>query len=141
MSQCPDCNTEMVYGVYPIEFPIGRHIVVSRGTQHERCPACGAFILDARVDMLLELTATQVLLHDVKALDPKVLKFARKVLGLTQKDLALVLDTTQETISRYETGSMTAPVGYHYMLAGLIGFEVRKQYDPTEVRVLTPVAA
>tara|TARA_R100001463_G_C3512094_1_gene220047 strand:- start:33 stop:239 length:207 start_codon:yes stop_codon:yes gene_type:complete len=38
------------------------------------------------------------------------LKYYRKINGLTQKDLAFILDTTQQNIQRWETGKVNLNV-------------------------------
>jgi DNA-binding transcriptional regulator YiaG len=142
MTTCPECKTEMVSGAHPIEVQVGQHVAESRSIIHERCPSCGYYELDAQVNCLLELDSIQVVLHDIKDLDPRALKFARKALGLTQKDLARVLDSSQETVSRYETGALMAPTEYRYALLGLVGFELHKeQCGSGRIQVLPPKAA
>jgi putative zinc finger/helix-turn-helix YgiT family protein len=142
MTICPECQTEMVSGAHPIEVHVGQHTAESRSIIHERCPSCGYYELWAKDTALLELRSIQAVLHDIKELDPKALKFARKALGLTQKNLAVVLDSNQETISRYETGAITAPTEYRYALLGLIGFELQREQGGLDlVQVLPPKAA
>jgi len=121
--KCSECNTEMVFGTHPIETRVGRHVVVSRAVPHDRCPSCGYYELDAKVGETLELRAAQVVMHEVKEVDPAALKFARKTLGMNQTELAKKLGLTQETISRYETGALLAGTEYRYALAGLLSYE------------------
>lgn len=121
--KCSECNTEMVLGTHPIEVRVGRYVVECRSIPHERCPNCGYYELEARAAEQLELSAAQVVLHEVQEVDPGAIRFARKALGLTQTELAKKLGLTQETVSRHETGALPAPNEYRYALAGLLARE------------------
>src|SRR5258706_10123343 len=49
--------------------------------------------------------AASTILREVKNIEPEVLKFSRKSIGLTQPQLAELLGVTAETVSRWENGS------------------------------------
>ena len=131
----------MVFGTHPIEIRVGRHVVVSQAVPHERCPSCGYYELDAKTGEMLELRAAQVVMHEVKEVDPAALKFARKALGLNQTDLAKKLGLSQETISRYETGVLPAGTEYRYALAGLLSYEEQILCGANMGRIRSEVAA
>ena len=69
----------------------------------EVCPACNANAVDYKTLKAFELTAARWLatsgLHSSEAF-----KFMRKALGLKAQQLAALLGTTKETVSRWENG-------------------------------------
>lgn len=53
----------------------------------------------------LELTAARAVLAHAESIVGDELKFARKAIGLSQVELGALLDVTNETVSRWETGA------------------------------------
>jgi len=66
------------------------------------CEQCGAYVLTQEQLEESERRAALAVLSDVTAPSGKVLRFARKAVGLRQADLARALDTNPETVSRWE---------------------------------------
>lgn len=123
---CPECKTELVSGTHPILTNVGGHAVECQSLSHERCPSCGYYELSAETGELLEVQAAVIVMTDVASPEPGAVRFARKVLGLSQSSLAHELGLTQETISRYETGALAIVPEYRLALAGLLGREERR---------------
>lgn len=116
----------MALGNHPIVVHVGPHAVESRSVQHERCFGCGYYELDAVTSEFLEIQAAIVAMRDVTKPNPIAVKFARKVMGLSQTALAAKLGLTQETISRYETGALSISPEYRLALAGLLTGEEQR---------------
>jgi DNA-binding transcriptional regulator YiaG len=87
--------------------------------------------ISARQLSQLERKETLATLQGEGLVSEKQLKFARKVLGLRQMDLAERLGVTTETVSRWETG--VEPFKRHVQLAisKLLEDAIRMDNDPT----------
>jgi len=77
---------------------------VTDGTAHIlRCEACEAPLLSSdEVAGFERRAAMQILMTAEKPVSGAVLKYARKSLGLRQKEMAELLDTNEQQISRWE---------------------------------------
>ncbi len=64
--------------------------------------------------------AARTILRDVREVEPEVLRFARKAIGLTQTQLAELFSVTPETISRWETGKEPFKPAVQLALATLV---------------------
>lgn len=84
---------------------VGRFTVTDTGGAPPRTMADGTPILTAEEVSEYERRATIAVLRDVDLVSGTELKFARKVLGLRQAELAEHLGVTPETVSRWETGA------------------------------------
>jgi DNA-binding transcriptional regulator YiaG len=94
-----------------------------------------------------EQRAARVVLQDAKSVDGAVLRFARKALGLRQKDLATLLGYTDTHLSRIESGEDPVPRAIQLAVAELLcrveveGEEVlahlldMEREDPAELEV------
>lgn len=80
----------------------------------------------------LELQAAIAVLSSAPSIVGSELKFARKVMGLTQPELAALLDVAVETVCRWEKGSQAETVGKTIQLAVLHFLEhTRKTGSPS----------
>jgi DNA-binding transcriptional regulator YiaG len=84
---------------------VGRYVVVDSGDLSTDHMADGTPILSAEMVSALERRATITVLRDVELVSGEELRFARKVLGLRQAELAEELGVAVETVSRWETGA------------------------------------
>ncbi len=84
---------------------VGRFTVTDGGHAAQRVMADGTPILTAEEASELERRATIAVLRDIDLVSGAELRFARKVLGLRQVELAEHLGVTPETVSRWETGA------------------------------------
>lgn len=69
----------------------------------------------------LELQAAILVLQTAESIEGGELRFARKAMGLTQPELAALLDVATETVSRWETGA--DPIRRQTQLAVLLFLE------------------
>jgi DNA-binding transcriptional regulator YiaG len=81
---------------------IGGITVVDTSATAETCPKCGTASLSWAELGGYEYRAAHLMLTQAKHATGEALKYARKVLGLTQKELAVLLDTNEQQISRWE---------------------------------------
>ncbi len=84
---------------------VGRYVVVDNGVLSTEHMADGTPTLSAELVSMLERRATITVLRDVELVSGEELRFARKVLGLRQVELAEQLGVAVETVSRWETGA------------------------------------
>lgn len=63
---------------------------------------------------------------------PKILKYERIRLNLTQEELARRLNYTQRAVSYYETGKRDVPLAYLIKFADGAGLELRDLLGPDE---------
>ncbi len=84
---------------------VGRFVVTDNGVLVTDQMSDGSPILSAEMVSMLERRATITVLRDVELVSGEELRFARKVLGLRQTELADQLGVAVETVSRWETGA------------------------------------
>jgi DNA-binding transcriptional regulator YiaG len=84
---------------------VGRYIVIDNGVLATEQMSDGTPILPAEMVSMLERRATITVLRDVELVSGEELRFARKVLGLRQSEMAEQLGVAVETVSRWETGA------------------------------------
>jgi DNA-binding transcriptional regulator YiaG len=84
---------------------VGRYVVIDNGIEVTESLSDGTPILSAELVTLLERRATITVLRDVDLVSGEELRFARKVLGLRQAELAEQLGVAVETVCRWETGA------------------------------------
>jgi DNA-binding transcriptional regulator YiaG len=84
---------------------VGRYVVVDSGVLSTDHMVDGTPILSAEMVSELERRATITVLRDVELVSGEELRFARKVLGLRQSELAEQLGVAVETVSRWEPGA------------------------------------
>jgi putative zinc finger/helix-turn-helix YgiT family protein len=78
-----------------------------------RCEACGETYYDGPTMERVELHAAAELAR-AGVRSPEALRFMRKTIGMSGKDLAKLLGTTPETVSRWENGK--APIDRYAMV-------------------------
>jgi DNA-binding transcriptional regulator YiaG len=118
---CPDCEKPMRMRAYRHAENVGGLHVVDGTTQQLQCDACGAVDLPLEALHSFELRAACTAFHDGKErVTGPALKYARKAIGLTQKQLATLLDCGHETVSRYETSSKALPTEIRLAVLSLI---------------------
>jgi DNA-binding transcriptional regulator YiaG len=85
-----------------------------------QCKTCGEVDLDLQDLAGYERRASALVLRDGKHVNGEVFRAARKALDLRQTDLAILLGCTPETISRWETGTMSMPRAEQLALVALL---------------------
>ena len=81
-----------------------------------------------------ERRAARTVLLEVRDVEPNVLRYARRAMGLTQAQLADILGVTPETISRWETGAEVYKPAVPLALAALLEIFERVGGDLAKVR-------
>ena len=99
--KCAECNGDLVTKGYTHSEKVGRYTVTDRATMVPQCVNCGAPRLSLDELEKYQLFAAKTVLCENK-LEGSVVRYARKALGLTQKELGLLLDYQHETISKWE---------------------------------------
>ena len=84
------------------------------------CPE-GHYVLSEEQQTIALLRAARCALHDSKDVSAATFRAARKALGLTQAEVAELLGTTAETLSRYENGHLEVPRTVQLATAELAG--------------------
>jgi DNA-binding transcriptional regulator YiaG len=91
---------------YTHKTKVGRYTIIDGGcSRFARVMADGTPLLSAEQVSTLERRAVITVLREVELVGGPELKFARKVLGLRQVELAEHLGVAPETVSRWETGA------------------------------------
>ncbi len=100
--QCPICDNEMQYKAYTHETKVGRRLVIDGTSMAPQCESCGTVDLDWNALAGFERLAARLVLLEAEEVGGPELRFARKVLGMRQADLASALGSNVQQISRYE---------------------------------------
>lgn len=82
--------------------------------------------------------AARTILQDVQNVEPEVLRYARKALGLTQADLGALLGVSAETVSRWESGAEPFKPAIQLALAGLLDTAERMGGEITKPQSRAP---
>lgn len=84
------------------------------------CEACKHEWITDAAWKAAELRAAMTVLRDLPSIDGKIMRSVRKILGLTQRELAEMLELDNATISRMESGAMTVQRTTHLALDALV---------------------
>jgi DNA-binding transcriptional regulator YiaG len=118
-SKCVECSGDLVPKGYKHTEMVGRWTVTDRATMVPQCVNCGAPCLTLDELEKYQLFAAKTVLCENK-LEGAVVRYARKALGLTQKELGLLLDYQHETISKWENEKELVPRAAGAALIGLL---------------------
>ncbi len=121
MNKCEECGATgtVRIGTHEVRVKVAERTVRSTLCSFPKCEACGDYEIESQQLEELERRAALAVLRDCKEVSGAVLKYARKALGLTQKDLGVALGIVAETISRIENDH-ERPAMYAHALAGLL---------------------
>jgi hypothetical protein len=100
--KCPNCNERMTRRGYEHVTRVGGYTVTDGSAMVETCPNCGEVSLSSAELAGYERRAARLILTEGKRVNGAVLKYARKALGLRQKDLAAVIQRNEQQLSRDE---------------------------------------
>lgn len=100
--KCPHCDGVMAREARRHSTKIGTLTVIDTSGTVIVCQTCGVASLSQSELAGYERRAARHVLTVATHASGEVLKFARKALGLRQKDLALLLDTSEQQVSRWE---------------------------------------
>lgn len=102
--RCVSCDYEgkMSAAVEPHEVNVGDRVVKGE-VPASKCPRCGEIYIEGRDLERFEFEVAEAI---VKAgvVSGAMFRFLRHRLGMQSKDVAVLLDTTPETITRWERG-------------------------------------
>jgi DNA-binding transcriptional regulator YiaG len=100
--KCPNCAQKMVRKGHSHVTKVGGFTVTDGTAMVPVCEACGARSLTVAELAGYERRAAWQILTSSKTVSGEVLKFARKALGLRQKDFARLLGFSETHLSRLE---------------------------------------
>lgn len=119
---CLHCRTKSVVQVHISRdfevkhdgklYPVAVHNVPA-----ERCSSCGNVTLGSEVDTCIDAA----LRDHLNLLAPEQIRANRKLLGLTQAQLAELICCAGETLSRWETGALVQSRGADRLLRAFFG--------------------
>lgn len=110
--KCEYCQGMMERRNVLVPTRIGELTVENQSVVAEVCTECGAFELTATQSRKVSMQAVLVAFREAKSVTGAMVRSARKHLGFTQVEFAEVLQTTPESISRWERGEREIP---HYL--------------------------
>lgn len=102
------------------------------------CPNCGESLVDGKVQERFELEVAWKLAFGPPAGEP--FRFMRKALGLKADTVADLLQTTPETVSRWETGKIRMDAKAYALMAMMILDRRRGRGWKTTQNYLTELA-
>jgi putative zinc finger/helix-turn-helix YgiT family protein len=107
---CQDCDQPMTSRRETIKYDAsGLPGITLEHIEVRRCGSCGAVdIVIPRIEQLHALIA-ETIIQKAARLTPAEIRFLRKHLGWSGADLARMVSTTPETVSRWESGA--TPMG------------------------------
>lgn len=117
--KCPNCNEQLTRQGYEHVTRVGGYTVSDATGMIQACPACGEVSLSSDELSGYERRAARLIMAESKRVGGAVLKFARKALGLRQRDLALILRRNEQQISRDEN-SEDLPMDLRLAVAELL---------------------
>lgn len=128
--KCPNCSARMARRSYEHVTRLGGYTVTDSTGTVETCPKCGEVSLSSDELAGYERRAARQILTVPKRVDGVVLKYARKALGLRQRDLAQILRRNEQQISRDENAE-DLPMALRLAVAELL--ERAERGEPLEV--------
>lgn len=100
--KCPNCDGQMVEKPHVHQTQIGVVTVFEPNSTVMTCESCGTVSYSDAELSAYERRAARLVLTQASHVQGDVMKFARKALGLRQKDLATLLGTNEQQVSRWE---------------------------------------
>jgi DNA-binding transcriptional regulator YiaG len=103
--RCEACGSALKMLGYKHVEQVGRIKVTDQTALVPQCAGCKSVTLSLGDLAGYERRAAALVLRDGRHVDGDVIRHARKTLGLRQAELAVLLQCTPETISRWENGA------------------------------------
>jgi DNA-binding transcriptional regulator YiaG len=108
-AKCHNCgNAELEVRPYKHSQKVGPFTVLDGRSRLPHCSSCGEVQITLDQLETFERDAVRVVLLEGKC-NGEVMRFARRVAGLTQAQLATVLGYTERHVSDFETGKAEIP--------------------------------
>jgi hypothetical protein len=117
--KCANCGQQTLLRGYKHVTQVGGYTVTDATGMVETCPECGEVSLSSDELAGYERRAARLILSEGARVNGEVLKFARKALGLRQRDLAAILRRNEQQISRDEHDD-DLPMDLRLAVAGLL---------------------
>ncbi len=118
---CTACSAHMVRRNYKHIEKVGEKLRVTDETgQVLRCSKCDEVELSLKDLASYQRRAAAIVLRDAKKIDGSVVRYARKAMGLRQTDLADLLGSAAETVSRWETNALEMPRAEQLALVAIL---------------------
>ena len=125
-NMCEKCGCEAVEVVLPeyLVPALGIPVTVVNSAMEKKCVVCGTseIVVPDMCGLTMAAAVSRVMI-DVK-LTPQEVKFLRKSLEMTAKDLAEQLEVTPETISRWENGKIPLGPSSEKLLRLMVGIRL-----------------
>lgn len=132
-TKCLECGGVTQLRTHVHTSTVGTLKVKDGSCQLHVCEQCGNVDLTLADLRAYERRAAVTVLRTVSEVTGTMLKYARKSLGLTQSQLAVVLATTPETISRYENEHFPSSRQHALALLALLDIVIQRGVDPKEL--------
>jgi|SRR5688572_10268544 len=129
---CHECDIRLIRKPWKHTTTIGAITVVDTSATAEVCPKCGTASLSQDELGGYEHRAAHLVLTQARRATGEALLFARKALGLRQKDLAVLLDTNEQQISRWEHQD-TVDRRLRLAMAELLDLSQRRGFNLPEI--------
>jgi putative zinc finger/helix-turn-helix YgiT family protein len=101
---CPNCGTAMIEKRGTLRLPVNGEDIAVPSTPHLACPKCGEIVLRFRDSKRMHEDATAIYRTKHGLLSADEIRMIREQFGLTQSDLARLLQLGANTVSRWESG-------------------------------------
>ena len=131
--KCPECGESQVVKKYRHVESVGGIKVSDETAPAPHCGECGNVDLTSAELAGYERRAAAVVLREVLHAKGPMVRYARKALRLKQDDLAKLLFTTPETISRWENDRVAIQRAEQLAIVALIDLVECRGIDPREL--------
>lgn len=101
---CPTCGEELVVSSEELPTVVNGERVMVKGVEHLRCPSCGEVVLRYEDARALQEQGIEAYRQQHDLLTAEEIRALRQQLGLTQAQLATLLQLGLNTVSRWESG-------------------------------------
>ena len=118
MKLCAICKGKLETAVVDESIKVDGHVFAAQ-LPAQRCTKCGETFMKAEAIGLFELAIASHLAA-AGAGSHEAFRFMRKTLGVKAAELAILLDVSAETVSRWESGKVPVPRSSTALLASMV---------------------
>ena len=124
--QCTECGKgKLKPATVEDKTRVGRWVVTDPTARVHACGVCGSWEMEYHEGRRIELRAAFTALMDHEDFDGAMLRDARRILGMTQRDLAEKLGRRHETVCRDEKAE-SLDQELRYAMIGLLATRMRR---------------
>jgi DNA-binding XRE family transcriptional regulator len=128
--RCAECGKgRLKRGIVEIQTRVGPWVVAEPNARAFLCGECGSFEIEAKELGRVEIRAAFTVLMDHEEFDGAMLRDARRMLGMTQRELAHKLGRRHETVCRDEKAE-SLDHELRYAMIGLLATRMRADGIP-----------